>query len=320
MTENEHETVDETTLTEKVVAMLDSESKARIAEKKWSRIRSMIIFTPAIIFTAVFLFKQGITLVESFGDEYVAYIELNGEISEATLANAKVMNSSISAAFKDKDAKGVLLRISSPGGSPTQSALIRDHIDYMREKHPEKRLIVVAEESMASGAYLIGSSADVIYASPSSIIGSIGVVMQGWDFSDALDRVDIKHRLFTAGENKARMSPFSKLRDSDVKKAHSILDDIHGQFIEYVTTGRGDRLKTETEGLFSGDFWLGSKAIEMGLIDKFGGVRIALDDEFDTQRVSNYTPQLPWHQRIGGQLGASIKAGLLGQPKFMTIQ
>lgn len=306
-------------LLERNTLLLERDAEQRVAERKWNRIKLIILMVPAILFSAIYLVKQGSTLVSLFERDYVSYLELTGEISEQATFNAHSVNAAISRAMKDDRSQGLLLRVSSPGGSPTQSILIRDHLDSMKEKHPDKKVVVVAEELMASGAYLVGSGADIIYASPSSIVGSIGVIMEGWGFQDLIKRVEVEHRLLTAGINKARFHPLMDLTDADREKTQGVLNTIHDLFIDYVQAGRGDLLiDPAKETTFSGDYWLGVEAMEMGLVDKFGGIRDALDEEFGTQKVYNMTPQKPWYEKIGTGFAAQLRSFL--NPPVVTFR
>jgi protease-4 len=192
-------------------------------------------------------------------------------------------------AFADKKAKGVVLRISSPGGSPTQSILIHDEIIKLRSQYPDKKFVISGEESMTSGAMWIASSSPYINVLPATITGSIGVISAGWDLSDFIEKFDVKRRIITAGVNKHRLDTFVKPRNEDLEKIKNIMSQLHQQFINTVKEGRGGRLKGDPKELYSGDFWLGEQALEYGLVDRVGSTQQFLIDQFGTDTVKDFS-------------------------------
>src|SRR5881394_249601 len=184
------------------------------------------------------------------GKKHTAMVELNGLIAPNTDASAEKITASLQAAFKDKNTQGVVLRINSPGGSPVQSQTIYDEMRRLRKKYPEIPLYAVVEDICASGGYFVAAGADRIYVSPSSIVGSIGVLMNGFGFTGLMDKLGVDRRLITAGEHKGMLDPFSPVDEKEIEYAKTLIKDVHQQFISVVKEGRGKRLK-ETPDMFS---------------------------------------------------------------------
>ncbi|WP_435101337.1 S49 family peptidase [Arhodomonas sp. AD133] len=233
---------------------------------------------------------------------HVAVVDLNGAIASDSKANADRIIKGLEAAFGANDVAGVMLRINSPGGSPVESRRINAAIKRLRDAHPDVTLYAVAGDIMASGAYYVAAAADEVYADPASLVGSIGVVMGGFGFTDAMDKVGVERRLYTAGRNKAMLDPFSA-PDPDVE-AHvqTMLDDIHTQFIQAVREGRGDRL-ADDERLFSGLIWTGERGKALGLVDGLATPREVAREIIGVERTVNYTPRGNILDRITERLG-----------------
>lgn len=222
--------------------------------------------------------------------QYIALVKLSGSIMPNSPNSADALSRSLQSAFRDNRAKGVVLLINSPGGAAVQSALIHDQILRLKKKY-KKRVVAVGEDSLASGAYMIAVAADKIYVNASTVTGSIGVVSGSFGFTDIMKKAGVTRRLFTAGKFKARMDPFEPVTAADQVKMQSVLDKIHGQFIDYVKVGRGDRLDIKNPDLFTGDFWIGSDAVRLGLADHVGDLWEAMTDEFQVSHYSDYTPR-----------------------------
>lgn len=220
---------------------------------------------------------------------YSAIVQIKGEIADGKPANAVTIGRALNRAFKDARARGVVLYINSPGGSPVQSAIIHDRILALKAKHPDKPIVAVATDIMASGAYFVASAADRVYVNRSTVAGSIGVMSAGFGFPEALSRLGIERRIFTAGDSKAQLDPFSPLAKADTSKIRRILDDIHEHFIESVTAARGDRLALDTVGLFEGEVWTGAEAVEIGLADGLGDLNTVLQRELGVEYTRDYT-------------------------------
>jgi protease-4 len=205
------------------------------------------------------------------GKKYTAMVEVNGIIAPGTDASAEKVTSSLRAAFKDKSTQGVVVRINSPGGSPVQAQTIYDEMKRLRQKYPEIPLYAVVEDVCASGGYFVAVGADRIFVGKASIVGSIGVLMNGFGFTGLMEKVGVERRLITAGENKAMLDPFSPLDEKDKEHVKTLMADIHQQFIGVVKEGRGKRLKESPE-IFSGLIWTGQKSVDLGLADGFGSL------------------------------------------------
>ncbi len=236
---------------------------------------------------------------------HTAVVKVEGLIDDGAEANAENIIEGLRAAFENKRTQGVILRINSPGGSPVQSDYVYAEIRRLREKHPDIPVHAVIVDMGASGAYYIAAAADEIYVNPASVVGSIGVLMNGFGFVDAMDKLGIERRLLTAGEHKGILDPFSPVNDGDVQHIRGMLGTIHEQFIEAVKQGRGERLKNSPE-LFSGLFWNGREALELGLVDGFGDVDHVAREVIGAQEIVDYSRTPDLFERFAERLGASI--------------
>ena len=228
----------------------------------------------------------------SFGPmkKHTAVVELKGIISDTSKAGADSIIPALQEAFRNPQAKAVVIAINSPGGSAVQSDEIYDAIKALRKKHPKKKVYAAISDLGASGAYYVASAADEIYANPSSLVGSIGVLFNGFGFVDAMDKLGVERRVFTAGKHKDSLDPFRPLTIFDKTYIKSLLDDIHKTFIDKVKDGRGDRLiKGRDPELFSGLAWTGRQAKDLGLIDEFGTVRDIASDVTKAPQIIDYT-------------------------------
>jgi protease-4 len=238
---------------------------------------------------------------------HTALVELRGEISSESQASAETMLAGLKNAFEDTNAQAVVIRINSPGGSPVQSGIINDEIWRLKAKH-KKKVYVVVEESCASGAYYVAAAADAIYVDKASLVGSIGVLMDGFGFTGVMSKVGVERRLITAGANKGMLDPFSPLQDKQRAFAQAMLDQIHRQFIDVVRKGRGSRLK-ETPELFSGLFWNGEEAIKLGLADGLGNLDYVAREIIKAEEVIDYTPKPNVAERLAKRFGAAMGEG-----------
>ncbi len=241
-------------------------------------------------------------------ERHTALVHLNGVIEPKGEANAEKLIAALQSAFEEKNAAGVVLRINSPGGSPVQAGLVNDEIRRLRTKYPDKALYAVVEDLCASGGYYVAAAADRIYVNKASIVGSIGVLMEGFGFTEAMDKVGVERRLLTAGVNKGFLDPFSPQDPGHRAHAQLLLDDIHKQFIEVVRSGRGKRLK-ETPDMFSGLMWTGAQSVELGLADDFGSVESVARDVIKAEKVLEYTVKDNIAERVAKRLGAGAVAG-----------
>ena len=238
---------------------------------------------------------------------HTAVIEIKGEISSGADASAEFVNAAMRAAFEDAGAQAVVLLINSPGGSPVQAGIISDEISRLRAKH-KKPIYAVVEESCASAAYYIASATDRIFVDKASIVGSIGVLMDGFGFTGLMDKLGVERRLMTAGENKGFLDPFSPQTERHRAHAQAMLDQIHRQFIEVVQAGRGKRLKESAE-LFTGLFWTGQQAVELGLADQMASLDFVAREIVKAEELVDYTRRENVAERLVKRFGASIGEG-----------
>jgi len=236
--------------------------------------------------------------------KHTALVELEGVIDVKSDASAEKVTGALQSAFKDKNTQGVILRINSPGGSPVQSGIINDEVRRLRGIYPSTPLYVVVEDICASGGYFVAASADKIYVNKASLVGSIGVLMDGFGFIGGMEKLGVERRLLTAGENKGFMDPFSPVDPKQKEYALSMLNDIHQQFIAVVKQGRGKRLKDNPE-LFSGLVWTGQKAVELGLADGFGSVESVARDVIKAESIVDYTQKSNPVERLAKRFGAT---------------
>src|SRR5574343_58772 len=238
---------------------------------------------------------------------HTALVEIRGEIAAETDASADSLTTALRSAFEDAGARAVVLRINSPGGSPVQAGLVNDEIRRLKALH-KKKVYAVCEEMCASAAYYIAVSADQIFVDKASIVGSIGVLMDGFGFFGTMEKLGIERRLMTAGENKGLLDPFSPRNPRQDGFAQSMLDQIHQQFIQVVRAGRGKRLK-ETPETFSGLFWNGQNAVELGLADGLGSLDQVARDIVKAEDIVDYTLKENLAERLAKRFGAAIGAG-----------
>ena len=245
------------------------------------------------------------------GKKHTAMVELNGIIAPGTDASAERITVALQAAFKDKNTQGVVMRINSPGGSPVQAQTIYDEMRRLRKKYPDVPLYAVVEDICASGGYFVAAGADRIYVGKASIVGSIGVLMNGFGFTGLMDKLGVERRLITAGENKGMLDPFSPLRDRDKQYVDTLMKDIHEQFIGVVREGRGKRLK-ETPDMFSGLIWTGQKSVELGLADGIGSLDSVARDVVKAEDIVDYTQKEGFAEKVAKRFGAAM-AGSIGE-------
>lgn len=281
---------------------------AALAEQRLRRRWGIFFKSLGFVYLLVLL----ATLVDWGGaaheEKHTAMVYLNGVIDSRGEASAEKMISALQQAFEEKNVVGVVLRINSPGGSPVQAGMVNDEIKRLRTKYPDKPLYAVVEDLCASGGYYVAAAADKIYVNKASIVGSIGVLMDGFGFTGTMDKMGIERRLLTAGENKGFLDPFSPQEARQKAHAQVMLDDIHKQFIDVVKTGRGNRLK-ETPDMFSGLMWTGAQSIQLGLADDFGSVDSVARDVIKAEKVLDYSVKDNIAERFAKRLGAGAMSG-----------
>ena len=288
------------TLEKVALAAIQEQRRARY----WSIFFKLLLFTYLFILLFLWLGWIGKKDATSTG-KHTALVELRGVIGAESAASADNVIAGLQAAFKDKQTQGVVLRINSPGGSPVQAGYINDEIKRLRAKYPNIPMYAVVEDMCASGGYYVAVAADHIYVDKGSIIGSIGVLMDGFGFTGLMEKLGVERRLLAAGENKGFLDPFSPIRDSQVEYAESMLQEIHQQFITVVRQGRGQRLK-ETPELFSGLLWVGTRSVELGLADAIGSVDYVAREVIKAEDIVDFTPHENVAERLARRFGAAM--------------
>ena len=292
---------------------LEKVALAAIAEQRrarhWSVFFKLLLFV--YLFAILFLWLGWIGKKDATSSgKHTALVELQGVIGPDSSASADNVIAGLQGAFKDKGTQGVILRINSPGGSPVQAGYINDEIKRLRAKHPTIPIYAVVEDICASGGYYVAVAADQIYVDKGSIIGSIGVLMDGFGFTGLMEKLGVERRLLAAGENKGFLDPFSPIREDQQKYAATMLDEIHQQFITVVRQGRGKRLK-ETPELFSGLLWVGTRSVELGLADALGSVDFVAREIIKAEEIIDFTPRENIAERVARRFGAAMAETLV---------
>ena len=285
--------------------------KEQRAARRWKIFFRLVVLIFILFLTVHLIDNKFLGVDKEMSLRHTALINLEGEIDSDGDASAEKINSALDSAFKASGSIGVILKVNSPGGSPVQAGMIYDEIKRLRALYPDKPLYIVVEEMCASGGYYVAAAADQIFVDKASIVGSIGVLMDGFGFTGAMAKLGVERRLMTAGRNKGMGDPFSP--ESREEKAHfqQMLDEIHQQFIEVVRDGRGKRLK-ETPDTFSGLFWSGAKSIELGLADGFGTVDSVARDVVKAEDVVDYTEKQSLGERLARRFGTAMGAAFGG--------
>ena len=242
--------------------------------------------------------------------KHTALVDVVGVIDPKGDASADRVTEALQNAFKNKNTQGVILRINSPGGSPVQAGIIYDEIRRLRRIYPNVPMYAVVEDICASGGYYIAAAADKIYVDKASIVGSIGVILDGWGFTGTMEKLGVERRVLVSGENKAFLDPFSPVDKKQKKHAQSMLDDIHKQFIDVVRKGRGKRLK-ESSDLFSGLLWTGARSVELGLSDGFGSVDFVAREVIKAEDIVDFTQKENLAERFAKRFGAAMAGALV---------
>lgn len=291
--------IDSQTLLNQIVLDYMKEKKRK---RRWRWVGRLII----LLFIA-FIAYQLLSDDDNKGGNkkpHVGVIDLNGEISDLKV-NADDFAKGMSSAYKNEGIKAVILRINSPGGSPVQAEYMYNTITYYKKKYPDVKTYAVCVDLCASAAYYVAVAADQIYASPASMVGSIGVLYNGFGFVDLMNKVGVTRRLQTAGSNKGFMDPFSPETDAQKQKLQVMLDIVHQQFIDRVKEGRGDRLHIDDE-LFSGLFWTGDQALDKGLIDGFASSGQLARDIIKEEHLVDYTAKPNLFDKVTKGIGAAL--------------
>ncbi len=294
-----------------------------IAEQRRSRRWGIFFKLLGVIYFTLFLvaLSDWDGSVDNLGDgmPHTALVQINGVIQAKGDASADRIVVALQAAFENKGTQGVVLSINSPGGSPVQAGVIFDEIRRLRAKFPKVPLYAVVEDYCTSGGYYIAAAADQIYVNKASVIGSIGVIMEGFGFTGAMNKLGIERRMMISGQNKGFLDPFSQ--EDPVQKVHAqkMLDEIHQQFIDAVRLGRGQRLK-ETPEIFSGLMWTGARGIELGLADAFGTVDSVAREVIQVEDVRDYTVKQTFAERFSSRFGANLVDSMAARAMDLTTQ
>ena len=281
--------------------------KEQKASRRWKTFvrLSWLLFLIVLVWLAL---HRG-TSPSSVTSPHTAVVEIKGEIADGADASAEFVNAALQAAFEDEGSKAVVLLINSPGGSPVQAGMMNDEILRLKAKY-KKPVYAVVEETCASAAYYVAVAADKIYVDKASIVGSIGVLMDGFGFTGLMDKLGVERRLLTAGENKGFLDPFSAQSERQRTYAQTMLNQIHQQFITVVKNGRGDRLK-EIPEMFSGLFWSGEQAVSLGLADQFGSLEYVAREVVKTEDIIDYTRRENVAERLAKRFGAAMGEGAM---------
>jgi protease IV len=279
--------------------------RERRSERRWRNFFRLVWLALALA-VAWALLSPRMSMTAPAGP-HTALVDIRGELDSEADANAESLVAALTSAFEDAGAQAVVLRINSPGGSPVQAGIVNDEIRRLKALHG-KKIYTVVEEICASGAYYVAVATDDIYVDKASLVGSIGVLMEGFGFVGLMDKLGIERRLLTAGENKGMLDPFSPQDEKQRAYAKLMIDQVHQQFIKVVREGRGARLK-ETPETFSGLFWNGEEAVKSGLADHFGSLDYVAREVIKAPEVIDYTPRENVAERLAKRFGASIGAG-----------
>lgn len=281
------------------LATLDEQRRAR----RWG-IFFKLFFATYLVVVLVMLYgdQRG---AKALANRYTALVELEGPIAPDGEASADSIITGLRAAFEGKNTAGVVIRANSPGGSPVQAGYIYDEIARLREKHPKIPVYAVITDVCASGCYYAVAGADKIYADKASVVGSIGVLMNGFGFVEGMKKLGIERRLLTAGERKGILDPFSNVKPEDRAHAQKLLNRIHQQFIERVREGRGDALK-ESKDMFSGLFWTGEDALEMGLVDEIGSASYVAREVIGAEEIVDFSQRENVFDRFAKRIGMAV--------------
>ncbi|MFA5170186.1 MAG: S49 family peptidase [Sulfuriferula sp.] len=277
--------------------------KEQRSARRWSIFFKTLGFGYIFILLFLFMNWSGDNKLDIDG-KHTALVELNGTISSNEVSADQII-SGLQDAFKDKGTQGVILRINSPGGSPVQAGQIYDEIKRLRVKYPTIPLYVVVDDLCASGGYYVAAAADKIYVDKASLVGSIGVLMDGFGFTGTMGKLGVERRLLTAGVNKGFLDPFSPVNPQQEAYAKVMLEQIHQQFIQAVRAGRGTRLH-ETPDMFSGLIWSGEESVRLGLADGLGSTESVARDVIHAEKIVDYSPQEGFADRFAKRFGVEL--------------
>lgn len=281
--------------------------KEKRASRRWQNIRFIFWFA-LFAYTIIGIFKligtPSAVSIPPTG-KYAALIHLSGMIAPGRDFSAEEIVPVLHDAFADKNAAGVIIVINSPGGTPVQAAIIHDAIIALKNEY-HKKVVIVGEDLLTSGAYYVAVAADKIYVNPNTLTGSIGVIMKGFGFVDLMKKMGVERRVYVAGNDKDRLDPFLPQGPDDIKKIQQVISEVHQNFVNVVLEGRKGRLHTDQNILFTGDFWSGQTAVKLGLVDGLGNLMDVMKKEFNTTRYKEYNNSYNFFKMLGGQLNSAF--------------
>lgn len=297
--------------------ILTASIKEQRAARRWGIFFKLLTFSYLILVLALMMGWLGSNESESASNgSHVGVVDLSGPISADSDASSQLVIAGLKSAFEDKNTKAVILRANSPGGSPVQSGMMYDEIKRLKTKYPKTPFYVVVEDVCASGCYYAAVAGDKIFADKASIVGSIGVLMDGFGFTGTMDKLGVERRLITAGENKGFLDPFSPQSEEQKQKATAMLQEVHQQFISVVKEGRGKRLAADNPDLFSGLVWSGESGVKLGLVDALGSVESVARDVVKVENIVDFTPQPSYADRLARQLGVAVASSLTAKMEW----
>jgi protease IV len=295
--------------------------KEKRRARRWGIFFKFLTFTYFLVLLGL-LMPDDLQQVKITDGKHTAVVDINGVIANDTKAKADNVITGLRNAFKHKKTKGIVLRINSPGGSPVQAGYINDEIVRLKKKYPNIKVYAVVTDICASGGYYIAVAADEIYVDKASIVGSIGVLMNGFGYVDVMEKIGVERRLLTAGEHKGVMDPFSPQKEFDRAHMQRMLDQIHQQFIDVVKKGRGERLKNDDK-IFSGLFWSGEQSISLGLADALGSSSYVAREIIGAENIVDFTVSEDVFERFAKKMGAGASSaftGAIGISKEMNLR
>lgn len=295
---------------------------ARLREVRSKNFRSWVFLCAFVVIPLLYLAFSWNALHKFMAtgkdENYVAVVRVDGQIGPSKPANASAINHALVRAFHDKHAKGIILRINSPGGSPVQAALVHDELIRLTREYPTRKIVVVGDDIMTSAAYMIATGVKTIYVNPSTITGSIGVILENFNYSKAMARIGISRYVQTAGINKDRIDPYTPIKSRNTAKIKKILADMHKHFIDLVLQTRAGKLKGNRKELFSGDFWTGDEALKLGLVDGLGDFAGVMRRQFGVHRYKDYTAPPSFFARLRSMVTGEVRDLIVGEssPRF----
>lgn len=280
--------------------------KEKRSDRRWRNIRSAAWFLLiTFILFKLFYISPKISSDNADKSTPVALIRLDGMIAPDREVSGENMIPLLAKAFSDKNTSGIILDINSPGGTPVQAAMIHDAIITYKKKY-KKKIVVVGEDMLTSGAYYIAVSADKIYVNPNTITGSVGVIMKGFGFVELMKKIGVERRVYVAGDNKDRLDPFLPQTPADLEKIREVMGEVKANFAMAVAEGRKGKLHASPEQLFTGDFWSGTTAVKLGLADATGNLLDVMQTEFKTTKYKEFGGTPAFMKLLTGQVSSSL--------------